>query len=421
MTAPVTITGGSAGIVARCEEIAAVGQRFGELSDDLLSSATALHAYLVHPGFALSGLFDPVGWAVFEGDLLDALDGPLGLTWAGVGAGLVSGELGAAAELYETAEQTVTSLHDAVLGALELPSAISHGAGVLARTGDPLAAAQAVVTSDPGVADDALDALGVPALLSATAALMPDGHGVAHRLADDPAGSIPPRRLEDVVLGLARRNDDPHHGAVDVRILTMADGSRRAIVDITGTRSWTPGPTADVTSLTTNGRALTGARTAYEGGVLAAMRAAGVRRGDEVMLVGHSQGGMVAVNTARHAARTGEFTITHVITAGSPIGLVAGSVPRSVSVLALENARDVVPHLDGRANPDAPNVTTATAAHGNGTVGDDHDVRHGYVPLAADVEASRSRSVRDFLGGARGYLRAASVTTHTFQITRSYR
>jgi pimeloyl-ACP methyl ester carboxylesterase len=139
-----------------------------------------------------------------------------------------------------------------------------------------------------------------------------------------------------------------------------------------------------------------------------------------VLLVGHSQGGLVAVNAARDAVNSGRFRITHVVTAGAPIGLTVGTVPARVRVLALENSRDVVPHLDGRANPDRPNVTTASASSGDGTIGGDHAVDTGYLPLAADVDASRDPSVREFLASAAGYFRADAVETHTYQIQRSY-
>jgi pimeloyl-ACP methyl ester carboxylesterase len=219
---------------------------------------------------------------------------------------------------------------------------------------------------------------------------------------------------------LAWRDGEQVHGGIDVRMVTLADGSRRVIVDITGTKSWDPLPTGDVTSLTTNGRALVGVRTAYEQGVLLAMRRAGVRRHDKVMLVGHSQGGMVAVTAARDALRSGEFDVTHVVTAGSPVALTVGQLPRRVQVLALENRRDVVPHLDGRANPDRRNVTTATASSGDGTVLGDHAVEGAYVPIAEEVDASRNRSVRDFLDGAGDFFRGTEVRTTTYQVTRGY-
>ncbi len=138
------------------------------------------------------------------------------------------------------------------------------------------------------------------------------------------------------------------------------------------------------------------------------------------MLVGHSEGGMVAVTTARDASASGEFDVTHVVTAGSPVGRTAAALPGRIKLLALENSRDVVPHLDGVANPDRPNVTTASSPRGDGTVLGDHDVGGAYVPVAADVQASGNGSVRDFLGSAKSYFRATAVETHTFQIERRY-
>jgi hypothetical protein len=138
------------------------------------------------------------------------------------------------------------------------------------------------------------------------------------------------------------------------------------------------------------------------------------------MLVGHSEGGMVAVNAARHAVARGEFTVTHVVTAGSPVGRTAGSLPVQVRLLSLENTQDVVPHLDGVANPHRVNVTTASGRRGDGTVIGDHTVESAYLPLAGDVAASRDPSIRDFLASAAPYFTATSVETHTYQIRRSY-
>jgi hypothetical protein len=419
---PVTVTGGSGGIAADCADMLAMAARFGAVADDTLGAAVALHGYLVRPAVVRSAVFDPVGFAEFEADLLLALDGWQGLSWAGLECAGIDGELRLAAGAYENVDRLSTRLHDVIVGALDAAPAMNAAAGTLARTHDPIRAAQVALARDPQFADIAVNLLGIPALLHEMGDRLPDGHGVVRQPGIDTWGVAgrPPRRLTDVVENLAQRNGDLHHGEIDVRILTMPDGTRRAIVDITGTKSWDPLPTSDVTSLTTNGRALVGDRTAYEGGVLAAMRTAGVRPADEVMLVGHSEGGMVAVTTARDAAKSREFTITHVITAGSPVGLTVGALPSTVKVLALENSRDVVPHLDGVANPDRRNVTTASSAHGDRTVVGDHDLTDSYVPVAADVQVSRNRSIRDFLGSANGYFRAARIETHTYQIQRRY-
>jgi hypothetical protein len=419
---PVSVIGGSDGIAADCAEIVALAGQFHAVGSDTAAAALTLHGYLASPGLALSSVVDPVGFVEFEALLLAALDGWQGLSWAAAGCTGVGAQLRLAAAAYASTDAFGGRLPDVLLGGLDAAPAMAAALAVLARTGDPVRAAEAVLARDPELADLLVTALGIPGLLRIGARALPDGHAVVRAAGRDRAGAAgrPPRGLVNVLADLAQRNGDDRHGEIDVRVLTLPDGSRRAIVDITGTKSWDPLPTRDVTSLTTNGRALVGERTAYEQGVLAAMHRAGVRAGDPVMLVGHSQGGMVAVTAARDAVASGDFNVTHVVTAGAPIGLTVGALPRSVEVLALENARDVVPHLDGVANPDRPNVTTASSRRGDGTIDGDHDIERAYLPLAADVQASTNGSIRRFLTGAAGYFAATKVETHTFQIERRY-
>lgn len=219
--------------------------------------------------------------------------------------------------------------------------------------------------------------------------------------------------------GLTLRNQG-RSGEIDVRIITGPDGTRRVIVDIPGSKTFDPTQVGDITGPATNVRSLVGVTTAYERGVLQAMKRAGVQPGDEVMLVGHSEGGMVAVQTALACAQSGRFRVTHVVTAGSPVGLIVSTLPGSVRVFALENHNDLVPHLDGRTNPDQVNVTTATVNRGSGAIIDDHDLASSYLPGASDVDASDDPSIRSFLSGARGFFEATSVQTHTYVISRGY-
>lgn len=413
---PLSVRGGVGHLAVDGSALVAIARRFGAVAEDTLAASVALHDYLVNPLVTVSAVLDPIGYARFETRLIDALDGPGGLSWASAGAGAVDAELRLAAASYARAD----TLTRPVIAAVDLPGALIRAGQTLAGTGDPLAAVQAVLTSDPLMADTVVNALCIPRALAIAGRRWPDGHGVLRHPGVDgvgPAGR-PPRQLTDVLDDLAQRDDDPRHGEIDVRILTMPDGSRRVIVDITGTKSWDPGPTHDITSASTNGRALVGLPTAYEQGVLLALRRAGVRRTDPVMIVGHSQGGMVAVDAARDAVRSGQFHVTHVITAGSPVGLTVGAVPSSVQVLALENSADVVPHLDGRDNPERRNVVTVTGREGDGTVVGDHSVRRSYVPLGAAAEASGDASVRTYLRSAQPYFGATRVVTHTYQVQR---
>ncbi len=247
----------------------------------------------------------------------------------------------------------------------------------------------------------------------------PDGHPVVRTLGRDTGERFAPHDLTDLVDELAVR-DDTVAGEVSVAFVTGADGRRRAIVDVPGTKSWDPGRTDDVTSLSTNARALVGASTTYERGVLDAMTRAGVTDTDQVMMVGHSEGGMVAVTAARDAVRDGRFDVTHVVTAGAPIARSVGDLPESVRVLALENDHDIVPELDGAANPATPNITTVHFDTDTATVGGNHGLSTSYEAGAAETDASSDPSVRAFTESAEGFLDGTDEDTQVFLISREY-
>jgi pimeloyl-ACP methyl ester carboxylesterase len=417
---PVSVRGGSAGIEAHYDEIVAMARRFGAAATDSGGAALSLHGSLASPAILASAPFDPVGLATFEADLLDALDGPRGLTWVAARCGMIDIELRAAATAYQEADRLGTALEDQVGGIALLGPSAAHAVDILVRTRDVPRSLQSVFTEDPALVDELMNS-GLISVDAVVAPLYADGSAKVTDRGVDTRGvaRTAPRNLADVMTGLALRSQGAS-GDVDVRIMTSADGTRRAIVDIPGTKTFDPTQVADITGPATNIRALVGVNTAYEDGVLQAMKRAGVRPDDDVMLVGHSEGGMVAVQTALACARTGRFRVSHVVTAGSPVGRTVSALPARVRVLALENHNDVVPHLDGRTNPDKVNVTTVTVQHGDGTIDDDHSIEQSYLPGAADVDASRNRSVRSFLSGASGFFSAAHVETHAYVITRRY-
>ena len=220
---------------------------------------------------------------------------------------------------------------------------------------------------------------------------------------------------------LAHRSDHRAGGDVDVRFVysTGADGRpvRHVIVDIPGVDTLNPSPNgADPTSFGTNLRTLVGARSTYGDGVIEAMRQAGVTPADPVLLVGHSQGGMVAMNLAKELAGRGTFHITNVITVGSPVAHI--TVPRSVRVLAIENDDDFVPHLDGASNPDQTNLTTVTIHREHQRILDNHDLdqelpprrrRHRRLgqPVGAVLPGRHQRLPRRQPGADQGVQRAA--------------
>jgi pimeloyl-ACP methyl ester carboxylesterase len=96
-------------------------------------------------------------------------------------------------------------------------------------------------------------------------------------------------------------------------------------------------------------------------GVIEAMRAVGVRPNEPVLLVGHSEGGLIAAELAADPDVRREFKVTHVITTGAPVASIR--IPNDVQVLSIEHTDDLVPALDGSTNRDRPNwVTVSTSA-----------------------------------------------------------
>ncbi|TAM93506.1 MAG: hypothetical protein EPN43_00625 [Jatrophihabitans sp.] len=419
MTGGPDVTGGSTGIDARTDDLRTAAHLMATAAAGVETAADACRGpvHATDPGFAGPG-FEVHARVRASVAAAEALAADLGR---------IGHALSVTADMYDHADEGVlerlwSRFTGLVAAGLHLELApLTFGAALL-RTGDPAAAGWTVLEDNLGLVDAALNAAvaSVPGLaLMLDLQLTPDGHPVVRPTGRDTGGAAgrPPRNLTDVVRGLARRGDSGRHGAIDVRILTGADGTRRVIVDITGTKSLTVG-TGDVADMTTNARALVGRDCSYEQGVFTALRQAGIGPADDIMLVGHSQGGMIAVDAARDAAARG-YSVTHVVTVGSPVAVTVGTVPATIAVLALENRRDLVPHLDGRPNPDRRNVTTVTFDAPPGPPGTEHEVAT-YLRGARLVDEADDPALRSFLAGASAYFGAASVDTRTFTVRRGH-
>jgi hypothetical protein len=419
---PISVRGGTGGIEAHYDDMVDAAHLLGAAATELAETSAVLHRYLLDPGLGTGGLLDPAGAAAVEMSLADALDGPSGITFLAARCAALDVALRAAAAAYEASDRIRTDAHDVADGFIGLPGALVAGTRVGVRTGSPRLAAQRLITADPALADDVVTALGGVrgAGFAVATDLARDGTPVVRDLGTDPAAdaAAPPRNIRDLIAALARRNEG-RHGEIDVRIIRTTGGARAAIVDIPGTKSWQPLPNHDVTSVATDLRAIAGRSSAYESGVFAALARAGVRNDDDVMLVGHSEGGIVAAQAAIDARRSGRFRVTHVVTAGAPIGAIAHDLPAAVRVLAIENRGDVVPHADGHTNPDRVGLTTVTVHRDSATVAGNHSLRASYLPGASDIDASGDVSVRDFVRSAAAFLHGDTVQTQRFLVTRA--
>jgi hypothetical protein len=179
--------------------------------------------------------------------------------------------------------------------------------------------------------------------------------------------------------------------AATVRVdrVVAADGSRAWIVHVPGTQVWSPRAGANPFDLTTDTAALAG----------------------RVNAVG-ALGGIASAELAADPLLRKEFSITHVVSAGSPTALAA--VPRTVSTLAVEHAQDPVPWLDGERSPDGANRVTVRRA-----VDDPLFAHDGleYARTATMIDASDDASLERWREDLTPFLDRPGTTTTSWQVT----
>jgi hypothetical protein len=280
--------------------------------------------------------------------------------------------------------------------------------------------------------------LGVPLLVPDTesaagvlAALYDDGQPVTTQTSlTVPGSEAPAADLAGLLRHLAQVSDlatghSGGEGTVEVQTIRSADGGVRHVVFLPGSDDLATTPWSqdgDVRDLGTNLLLVSGQDNAYQRGVLGAMQQAGIRADEPVALVGHSQGGMVAAAIAAESSEQGSaYSVTHVVTAGSPTAHLDG-FPPGTHVLSLENHGDVVPLLDGEENPDSAEQVTVRFDDRLASVVGDHDLDR-YVEGAMVVQDSDDPSIQDQLAslaaaGFVGPTTGQEVSSQVFQITR---
>ncbi|MFJ6793564.1 hypothetical protein [Streptomyces sp. NPDC091268] len=143
-----------------------------------------------------------------------------------------------------------------------------------------------------------------------------------------------------------------NHGLVLLRRVACADGAVRHVLLLPGTSF---GLLSNSTPQDMVGAfdGLLRTDTTYTRAVKKLLLRAGIPAGSELMIVGHSLGGLTAMNLAGDVELSSTYRVTHVITLGSPID---GKRPadHTTRVISLVNNHDVIPMLDGRG-PASPN------------------------------------------------------------------
>jgi hypothetical protein len=460
---PMTVSGGSTGYYAQVQDIELLARLSEEVGMSLATIRSRCHDVVEDGEVLRSALLDPSGVAKFEAALLGAIDGRNGLTWLSAELQAQGPVLRTIAGSYRAVDQTFHKAYMSLLWTAGYATGYAGGKAAPAVIAALVAAGlgaylvgdkidwQRLVTDHPDVVQGIVTALpggitgGGQALLgpvlgplygpTATdvqsgarmlGSLYPDGEAVVTPLAGqdtDPRMKDPPRNIDDTLGALDYRNAQAHdanQGQIDVRLVKDAAGYvTGAVVDIPGTKDPNLEPLGHYKYLndaSTNVHALAGEQTAYEQGVAEALRQAGVQPGTPVMLVGHSQGAIVATQAAADPQFTNEFNVTHVVSAAGPIGNI--QVPDNIKVLAIENTKDLVPHVDGTDNPDRPNWTTVQFEQQNGTIVGNHSMHDVYAAMGEQIDQSPNASVKDFKGSAGAFFNGTEVESKVYQVTR---
>lgn len=133
---------------------------------------------------------------------------------------------------------------------------------------------------------------------------------------------------------------------IGIDLFIAEAGTKTAVVYVPGTQSFSFGDGDNPLDMASNIQAMAAnGGAASEKAVLLAIKQAGLESTDELILVGHSQGGMVAANIA---ANPSGFIAAGLISFGAPIAQLG---KLSIPVMAIEHTNDPVPNLSGRANP----------------------------------------------------------------------
>jgi len=176
----------------------------------------------------------------------------------------------------------------------------------------------------------------------------------------------------------------PAHGPpIRIERYNQGDGTYVTEVFIAGTKDWGVGQTAQPFDLESNVALVAGVTASSLVAVEMAMRRSGVRPGDRVTFVGHSQGGLVAARLAE----SGKYKTTGLVSAGAPLGSspITGDYP----ALVISHTDDVVPILAGQTEHQAG---WQFERHSGGRLGDVFTAHslEAYAETARAIDESRA-------------------------------
>ena len=205
---------------------------------------------------------------------------------------------------------------------------------------------------------------------------------------------------------------------VGIDLFQTTTDQRTAVVYIPGTQSLGLGEESNPLDIQSNILAMQGnGVAASERAVLVAMNQAGIKETDQVIFVGHSQGGMVAGNLAMHPAG---YIAAGLITIGAPIAQLKLS---KLPVMAIEHVNDPIPNISGRVNPLSKNWVTiqrTSLASESDAPMHSHSLK-SYKNTTKKVDSSNNQGIVNIKGQLLSQFPAAITgTAMDFSISREF-
>ena len=330
-----------------------------------------------------------------------------------------------------------------------LPQQVRHGAGYVDRedlTDMQVVAAYLAILSEKDGAERFGETTGVRLTLDGVSLTVPaaakDPYGLGSRImslfdmtpqeetwipgisSPAPVGGRvldhPPRTAAELIRysdGLKKNDDDPKTGVISV-IRTVVPGQPDRWVP--GTTNWGAG-SSNPQDMQTNLEAVGGMATDMSAAVVSAMRHAGVQPGDPVAIYGHSQGGAVVSNLAADPVIQEQFSITSLLTAGSPTA--GAELSSDVDALHLENTGDAVPALSAAPTPTSPTRIVASIDTHTGTKASQYP--HSSDVYADAVEGMENGNDPDLVGWSNRFatytgqdVEGATSVEYVFEVER---
>lgn len=393
------VRGGATGLQARFDDMVAIQKRLDQSADVLRDEGGRLMA-LIGNGDILEAMLLCPGEVSSVELCIPGSGGPLpgSAIWVGLKLEVNAWIITEAIDLYRDADRLLAELGEALTtaasravgwlvfsspGGLVVGLAVGGTLAALAYTGNPVA--QEILTrAAPGFVQGAGFAL-----LGPGAALLTGGHwpttdyneavtglmvaGQKLGILEDKGDFKVTRGADLEMLALTMENPGrlfsnldkftynhpPNDPTPRVHVVPVTkDGVTSYVVMIPGTQDWNPKRGGNGFDLTSNVALMGPDNAKIRQAVIDAMALAVKPPGSPVMLMGHSQGGIIAASIAADSGAQKQFNIQSVLTGGSPVGRY--DIGPHTSVMSLEHTEDAVPKLDGKDNPDTSHWTTVT-------------------------------------------------------------